>query len=124
MQHAISNQNIRLGHFEHSASRNGIGTVLSRFLAWCDGQSRNHFLWVGISLMAGIGAVLPITLASVALLGTNDIAYWIAAVVFNVPILVVTLSAMPTKISLPVLFTAWLANAIIIILNLIQVFAN
>jgi hypothetical protein len=115
MQHIISNQNIHLaGHNSYTADSSVSIGFIHRFIAWCDMQQGNNFMWLGVAFLCGIGTVLPITLSAIVFIGGNDLALWIIACIINVPILVVNLALQSTKITLPVLFFAWAIDLIII----------
>ena len=100
--------------FAERATVKGEG-IVKRFFAWCDTQEQYRMFWIGVALMAGIGTVLPLTLAAIVFLANNNFTLWIIACAVNVPILIVNLAAQPPKITLPTLFFAWFVDAIIII---------
>lgn len=116
MQQFISTQKIHLTRNDSYATGTSVITgLISKFIAWCNMQERNQFLWLAITLVAGIGTILPLTLFAIVIGAHNSFALWITACIINVPILIVNLAAQPTKIKLPVLFFAWIVDAIIII---------
>ena len=90
----------------------------ARFINWCDLQESNRFLWLGVAFMGSIGMVLPLTLVTVLLTTQNFLLLAIAAIA-NVPVLAVNLAAQPTKITLPIMFAAWLINSSIIVYSFI-----
>ena len=90
----------------------------SAFTAWCANQQENRLLWLSIAL-AGQGCVLtPITLVASMWYGIDMTFYSIAvaAIVMNV---IVNLAALPTKITIPVLFFSVLLNIVVIIAGLL-----
>ena len=93
--------------------------LLTRFINWCDLQESNRFLWLGIAFMGSIGMVLPLTLVTVLLTTQNFVMLAIAAIA-NVPVLASNLAAQPTKVTLPILFSAWLINFSIIVYSFIS----
>ena len=97
---------------------------VSKFIAWCNYQEKNRFFWLGISLLGGIGAVLPLTLISVVFWANNNFTLWVIACVFNVPILVVNLAGQPEKVTLPTLFFASLINLIIVAYSVTMFFVG
>ena len=115
MQHLISTQEFHLiGRKSYPAPALVTPGLISKFIAWCNLQQKNWFLWLGIALMAGIGTVLPLTLFAVICGADNNFTLWIIVCVINVPVLVVNLAGQPTKVTLPSLFFAWLIDAIVI----------
>ena len=116
MHHTISG-NIVLAD-QHSFSLSHSKTsYLNQFISWCDAQEQKRFLWLGISLMGSIGAILPLTLFAIIMGAGNNFSLWVIACIVNVPVLVFNLAVQPTKIILPVVFISWLADAIIIALS-------
>jgi hypothetical protein len=79
-------------------------------------------MWLGVSLMGGIGAIVPFTLLAIVFGAGNSFTLWVITCIVNVPILAVNLSAQPTKITLPVLFSAWVINAVIVAYCTLQFF--
>lgn len=114
MQQVISTQKTQ-AHGHSYAPGALVAGLISKFMAWCNTQERNRFLWVAISFVGGIAAVLPVTLMAIILGADNNPNLWIAACVVNVPILVVNLAAQPAKVILPVLFIGWAVDAMILI---------
>lgn len=121
MQQTISTPKLHLTLNGSYAGTSSVTGLLTKFIAWCNAQEKNWFLWMSISFVAGIGTVLPLTLATIVFAGDNNFILWVIASIANVPILVVNLAAQPAKIKLPVLFFAWMINAIIISYCLIHV---
>ena len=125
MQHVISTQKINLvRHDSYTTGNSAFVRLIKKFIAWCEAQESNRFLWLGIALLSGIGAVLPVTLSAIVFIGGNYMALWILACVVNVPVLVVNLADQPTKLTLPVLFFAWAVDAIIIAYCLSHLFGR
>ena len=88
--------------------------VFTKFLAWCDAQESNNFLWLALTFFAQIGLTLPITAVFIVFFGGNNLLLWIIMAAINVPVLVLTLAAFPTKIKLPFVFLGWFTQALII----------
>ncbi len=125
MQQVISTHKIHVIRNDSYATGNSVSIGLNnKFMTWCELQQGNRFFWLAFAFMTGIGAVLPITLAAIVFIGGNDISLWIIACVVNVPILVVNLALESTKITLPVLFVAWIVDALIITYCLVQFFVK
>jgi hypothetical protein len=115
MQQAISTQQFQvIGHKSYRANALVTTGFITKFLAWCNLQEKNWFLWLGIALMVSIGTVVPLTLFAIICGANNDFTLWVIVCVTNVPVLVVNLAGQPTKVKLPVLFFAWFVDAIII----------
>jgi hypothetical protein len=112
MQQVISTQDIRTMQANAFVSKEGL---LKTFLKWCDRQQQNRLLWLGIAVLGGIATVLPITLLAVVFLANNSFTLWAIACTLNVPVLIVNLADQPTKIALPVLFSVWFIDAVIIL---------
>ena len=115
MQQVISNHKIHLTRQESIASRTSATSLINMFIAWCNLQEENRFLWLAVSLLGGIGTVLPITLMAIVFGADNNFSLWVIACIVNVPILIVNLAAQPQKFILPVLFFAWIVDAIIVV---------
>ncbi|MEP6616147.1 MAG: hypothetical protein ABJA57_06185 [Ginsengibacter sp.] len=115
MQHVISSHTFRtFRHEPYAATYINQASLLSRFVAWCNKQEDSRLFWMGMALLGGIGAVLPLTLMAVVFFAANNFSLWIIACVVNVPVLVVNLAAQPQKVTLPVLFFAWMIDVLII----------
>ena len=123
MQQVISTHKIHLtNNSSYAGDTPVIISLISEFIAWCNMQEKNWFLWLAVALVAGIGAVLPLTMFAIVFGGDNNFALWVIVSVTNVPILVVNLAQQPAKVKLPVLFFAWITNAIIITYCLVHFF--
>lgn len=118
MQHAITNAEVTsLINSDFYAARE-VKTKVSRytrFYNWCCEQEESRFMWLILAYLGQIGLALPATLAAILFLGGNNFSLWILACVINVPVLAINLAAQPTKVTLPALFFAWIADAIIIL---------
>jgi hypothetical protein len=89
--------------------------LLTKFFEWCATQEHNRFLWMAVSYFALIGLALPATAYAIIFFGGNNFVFWITALAMNVPVLVLNLAALPTKITLSALIFAWAADAILIL---------
>lgn len=90
-------------------------SLFTRFFDWCAAQEGDRFLWMALSYFTVIGLALPATAYSIIFFGGNSFTFWIIACALNVPVLVLNLAALPTKIILPALIGAWIADAILIL---------
>jgi len=98
------------------------GQLFRRFMTWCEDQEEKRFLWLAIALMGNIGMVLPLTLVAILMGAGNNFALLLIVSAVNVPVLALNLAAQPPKVTLPVMFFAWLVNALIIIYSVIAFF--
>ena len=114
MQHVISRENFQFNHGLHT-TRPLASNLVNRFFTWCDTQENSRFTWLAIALVAGMATILPLTLFVIVLFANNSFNLWITACVINVPVLIISLAAQPMKFTLPVIFFAWLVDAIIVI---------
>jgi hypothetical protein len=62
--------------------------------------------------------VAPLTALAILFAGGNNEVLWIIACAVNVPVLALNLAALPTKVTLPVLFFALLTDVCIIVASL------
>ena len=89
-------------------------SVISRFLGWCERQEATRLGWTA-AIIALHGCFLtPITVATVALT-SNSIVLWAIAIGAMGISLVTNLSAMPTKVTIPVFFLTALIDISIVI---------
>lgn len=116
MEYRLSNSNVKdlqaedLYNYHVSQPQ----TLLSKFVAWCEAQESNRFLWLAVALFAQIGLTLPLTAVFIVFFGGNNFLWWIILATVNIPVLVLNLAAFPTKTTLPFLFFGWLTQAVII----------
>jgi len=96
-------------------SNHSSNSFLGRFFAWAESQHNNRLLWLAVALFVQVGAAIPLTAAAVMLLGGNSFFLWLIILAINVPVLIMNLSAMPTKYTIPALFGAWAVEVLIII---------
>src|SRR4051812_22316879 len=114
MEQAISSGVVHRFELNTYAKHRTKSNVLSRFSAWLDKQEDSRLLWLGIAVLGGIATVLPITLLAIVFLASNSFTLWVITLAINVPVLITNLSAQPARVTIPVLFFAWLVNAIVI----------
>jgi hypothetical protein len=115
MQHVISTRGFHVfGHKSYPTGTLVTTGLIRQFITWCNLQEKNWFLWLGVTLMVGIGTVLPLTLFAIICCGHNNFTLWIIACIVNVPVFVISLAGQPTKVTLPALFFAWFIDAIVI----------
>lgn len=89
-------------------------SIFSRFLNWCDRQETTRLGWTA-AIIALHGCFLtPITVATIALT-SNNIALWGIATGAMGLSLITNLSAMPTKVTIPIFFLTVLVDISIIV---------
>jgi len=92
-------------------------SVFAQFLNWCDKQEATRFGWTA-AIIALHGCFLtPFTVATIALT-TNSIVLWGAAIGSMGVSLITNLSAMPTKVTIPVFILSVLVDVSIIVVCL------
>ena len=94
-------------------------SVWKRFIGWADKQEEHRFGWTAFSI-AGHGCVFTILTVITILITGNNFIFWPFAIAGMVIPLVANLAAMPTKITIPVLFFSLLIDVLIITLCLSQ----
>ena len=115
-------QQLTLSHIFHPLAKdsNTTGTITKsslvfKFSKWLKTQEEYRLLWLGIALLGGIALVLPITLLAVMFWANNSLTLWAITLAVNVPVLILNLAAQPPKVTLPVLFSSWFIDAVIIL---------
>ena len=92
-----------------------------RFMSWCKNQEENRFMWLAVTL-AGHGCFLtPLTLMAVMLTG-NSMFLWALVIGAMGIALVTNLAALPTKLTIPVLFLSILVDLGVILSCIIAPF--
>ncbi len=87
--------------------------VLSRFIAWCNGQEKYRFGWLAVMLTVHGCVLTPVTVLSITL-GGNNFVFWGLAIGAMAMPLVANLAAMPTKITIPVFFFSVIIDLVVI----------
>ena len=95
-------------------SKSAKTSVISKFMNWCENQDTNRFGWLAAALGAHGCLFTPLTLFAIVLSG-NSITLWMVAIVAMIAVLVSNLSAMPTKISIPVFLLSIIIDLAIVI---------
>jgi len=88
-----------------------------KFINWADKQEEDRFLWLTIGI-AGHGFVFTIVTVMTILFTGNHIIFWPFAIAAMAMCLVSNLAAMPTRITIPILFFSLLIDIVIIALCL------
>ena len=86
----------------------------STFINWCNGQENNRFLWLAIGVTGHGCIVTPLTLLAIMFSG-NLMLFWALAIGAMAMCLISNLAAMPTKITIPILFLSLFIDLAIII---------
>lgn len=88
-------------------------SILSRFFRWSKDQQPNQFLWLGVALLGHGCIITPLTIFFVYLAGMNFILFAVALSAMTAA-LIVNLSAMPTRITIPVLLASVVTDILVI----------
>jgi hypothetical protein len=88
-----------------------------KFITWADKQEEHRFGWTAIAI-AGHGCFFTIVTVAMILLTGNHFILWPFAIGAMAACLVVNLAAMPTRITIPVLFLSVLIDLVIIGISL------
>lgn len=88
-------------------------SVWKKFINWCEGQEKNRFGWLAASITLH-GCVLTIITMFAIISTGNHFIFWPFAIGAMGFTLVVNLSAMPTRITIPVFFLSVLIDLVII----------
>lgn len=94
-----------------------ITNLIQRFKAFCEGQQKNRLGWTAFTMVGQICIAL-ITLLAVFYNG-NRFVLWIPVILSSFVIEVTNLTALPTKITIPIFCTSVLINAGVIILSFV-----
>ncbi|MBS1759902.1 MAG: hypothetical protein JST23_07230 [Bacteroidetes bacterium] len=89
-------------------------SLWGRFIKWCEGQEVNRIGWSAGMLVAH-GTVITIITMLVVVATGNHFIFWPIAIIAMGACLITSLSAMPTKITIPVFFISVLVDLAIII---------
>lgn len=88
-------------------------SLWKRFISWADSQEEHRFGWTAIAI-AGHGCVFTILTTMVILITGNHFIFWPFAIAAMASMLIANLAAMPTKITIPILFLSVLVDLFII----------
>lgn len=86
-----------------------------RFINWADKQEEHRFGWTAFSI-TGHGCVFTLITVMVIIFSGNHFILWPFALGSMVACLIVNLGAMPTKITIPVLFFSLVVDLAIILI--------
>jgi hypothetical protein len=112
-----SNKNTMNTALKHTAVANYRSTrqsAWSTFINWCNGQEKDRFLWLAIGVTGHGCIVTPLTLLAIMFSG-NLMFFWALAIGAMAMCLISNLAAMPTKITIPVLFLSLFIDLAIVI---------
>lgn len=96
--------------YEIPARRAG---YLQRFLQFCKDQEPNRFAWLAFSLFAHGCVLAPLTVLLIVMNG-NPFTLWIPCLAAFAITEIVNLSAMPTKITIPVFMASVLVDVLVV----------
>lgn len=89
-------------------------TPWNRFISWADGQEEHRFGWTAFAI-AGHGCVFTIITVATILFTGNNFFFWPFAIGAMTITLIVNLAAMPTRVTIPVLFASLLVDLAIVV---------
>jgi hypothetical protein len=95
---------------------------MTGFFAWCTRQEENRFAWLATGITVHGCLLTPITTLAIAFSG-NSIILWALAIAAMGATLVSNLAAMPTRITIPVLFLSILIDMGIVISCMVSLVA-
>lgn len=89
-------------------------SLWKHFITWTKGQEENHLLWLAVAII-GHGCIVTI-MTMLALIFSGNLFIFRPFAIAAMPMTVVSnLAAMPTKITIPILFMSLLIDVAIII---------
>jgi hypothetical protein len=103
--------------FTHESTRS-LRSLVNKFLTWSADQQENRLAWQGIGLLVFGCFLTPLSVLMISLTGANLFFILIALVAMGVT-LVVDLTAMPTKITIPAFFLGVVADITVIVVSAI-----
>lgn len=98
--------------YDHGLPHNNLW---NRFIKWTDKQEENRFGWTA-GIITGHGCVFTVITVIAIVFTGNHFIFWPFAIGAMAACLVVILSAMPTRIIIPVFLFSLLIDLVIIIL--------
>ena len=99
-------------------STRSLRSLVNKFLNWSADQQENRLAWQGIGLLVFGCFLTPLSVLMMSLTGANMFFILIAIVAMEVT-LILDLTAMPTKITIPTFFIGAVADITIIIVSAI-----
>ena len=108
-------KNISASYAEQKSST----SLWKRFINWADRQEDHRFGWTAFAL-AGHGCVFTILTILAILLSGNNFIFWPFAIGAMGVTLISNLAAMPTRVTIPILFFSILLDVAIIVISLSQ----
>ncbi len=93
--------------------RSELISLWKRFLNWTDEQQSSRFLWMAFIILGHSIIFTPFALAVVYFSG-NHFFYWPITIIAMMACLVVNLSGLPTKVTIPVFFISLIVDLVII----------
>lgn len=92
-------------------------SIWTRFITWCKNQEESRLLWLGIALTAHACFITPLALFVVMYTG-NSILFFAFAIAAMAMVLVTSLAALPTKITIPTFLLSIILDVTIIVASL------
>jgi hypothetical protein len=96
-------------------------SLVTQFISWCRGQEENRLAWLAVILTVH-GCVLSPATVLLIVSGNNSIVLWGMAIGAMGMSLITNLSALPTKITIPVFFLSIAIDVVAIALSFTSIF--
>jgi hypothetical protein len=96
-------------------------SIVTQFLSWCTTQEENRLAWLAV-ILAVHGCVLSPATVLLIVTGSNSIILWGIAIGAMGISLVTNLSAMPTRITIPVFYLSIVIDVVAVVLSFTTIF--
>lgn len=103
----------RAGELKARLSNSRVG-YWARFINFANAQERNRFGWLAAAITLQGCVLAPLTLFAIISNG-NPFILWIPCIATFAVTEIVNLAAMPTRITIPVLFAGIIINALVVL---------
>jgi hypothetical protein len=103
----------RAHHLSYPKTRTK-GSIVQRFLSWCDTQEENRLMWLAFALTAHGCVLTPLSFLAVAISGINMVM--VILVMASIALTVVpNLAAQSTRVTIPLFFLSVLIDIAVVI---------
>jgi hypothetical protein len=92
-------------------------SIWKKFITWAEGQQEKRLEWLAIGV-AGHGCIITILTCCAILFTGNNFIFWPFVIAAMTMTVVTNLAALPTKITIPVLFVSVLIDVTVIVVAL------
>lgn len=94
-------------------------TLWNQFLTWCDRQeTNNHWLWTGLTIGVQGCLLTPLVLWAIAAFNLPD-GYLLGALLTSFAVVIPNLSALSTKVIIPIFAASVLFNAVTLLMGIL-----